>query len=63
VHLQLAQPDVKEGISDAGGVPIEFPLHPIFRELPATDRGVSTATWPISAWSRSSTAIRSTPSC
>src|ERR1700691_6747277 len=27
-HLQLAQ-RVREGIRDAGGVPLEFPVHPI----------------------------------
>lgn len=29
VHLQLAQ-RVRDGIRDAGGVPMEFPVHPIF---------------------------------
>ena len=29
IHLQLAE-RVKAGIRDAGGVPMEFPLHPIF---------------------------------
>jgi dihydroxy-acid dehydratase len=29
VHIQLAQ-RVREGIRDAGGIPMEFPVHPIF---------------------------------
>ena len=29
IHLELAQ-RVREGIRDAGGIPMEFPLHPIF---------------------------------
>ena len=34
VHLQLAE-RVRAGIQDAGGVPMEFPVHPIVRELPS----------------------------
>jgi dihydroxy-acid dehydratase len=44
VHLELAQ-RVKEGIRDAGGVPIEFPMHPIFencrRPTAAIDRNLA----------------------
>ena len=44
VHLQLAQ-RVKEGIRDAGGIPMEFPLHPIFencrRPTAALDRNLA----------------------
>jgi len=29
IHMQLAQ-RVREGIRDAGGIPMEFPVHPIF---------------------------------
>ncbi|MDQ2822216.1 MAG: dihydroxy-acid dehydratase family protein, partial [Pseudomonadota bacterium] len=29
IHLELAQ-RVRDGIRDAGGIPLEFPLHPIF---------------------------------
>ena len=37
LHLDLAQ-RVREGIRDAGGVPMEFPTHPSVRELPPADR-------------------------
>jgi len=44
VHLQLAE-RVKEGIRDAGGVPMEFPMHPIFencrRPTAALDRNLA----------------------
>jgi len=44
VHLQLAQ-RVRDGIRDAGGVPMEFPVHPIFegcrRPTAAVDRNLS----------------------
>ncbi len=44
VHLQLAQ-RVKEGIRDAGGIPLEFPTHPIFencrRPTASLDRNLS----------------------
>ena len=44
VHLQLAQ-RVKEGIRDAGGIAMEFPLHPIFencrRPTAALDRNLA----------------------
>ncbi len=43
-HLELAG-RVKEGIRDAGGVPVEFPVHPIFencrRPTAALDRNLS----------------------
>src|ERR1700741_5411937 len=29
IHLELAR-RVRDGIRDAGGIPMEFPLHPIF---------------------------------
>jgi len=58
VHLDTVK-RVREGIRDAGGVPMEFPLHPIFencrRPTAALDR-----TWPISALSRSCMATPST---
>ncbi|HKE93100.1 MAG TPA: IlvD/Edd family dehydratase [Povalibacter sp.] len=44
IHLDLAQ-RVREGIRDAGGVPLEFPVHPIFencrRPTAALDRNLS----------------------
>ena len=43
VHLDLAQ-RVKDGVRDAGGVPLEFPVHPIFencrRPTAALDRNL-----------------------
>jgi dihydroxyacid dehydratase/phosphogluconate dehydratase len=52
---------IKAGIRDAGGIPMEFPTHPIQetgkRPTAALDRNL-----PISAWSKCCTAIRSTPS-
>lgn len=43
-HLELAA-RVKEGIRDAGGIPIEFPMHPIFencrRPTAALDRNLA----------------------
>ncbi|QUD88265.1 xylonate dehydratase XylD [Phenylobacterium montanum] len=44
IHLDLAQ-RVRDGIRDAGGIPIEFPTHPIFencrRPTAAIDRNLS----------------------
>ena len=44
IHLELAR-RVKEGIRDAGGVPMEFPMHPIFencrRPTAALDRNLA----------------------
>jgi len=44
IHVQLAQ-RVKAGIRDAGGIPMEFPVHPIFencrRPTAALDRNLS----------------------
>lgn len=44
IHVQLAA-RVKEGIRDAGGVPMEFPMHPIFencrRPTAALDRNLA----------------------
>ncbi len=44
VHLDLAQ-RVREGIRDAGGIPMEFPVHPIFencrRPTAALDRNLA----------------------
>jgi dihydroxy-acid dehydratase len=44
IHVELAT-RVKEGIRDAGGVPLEFPLHPIFencrRPTAALDRNLA----------------------
>ena len=44
IHVDLAQ-RVKEGIRDAGGVPMEFPMHPIFencrRPTAALDRNLA----------------------
>ena len=43
IHLDLA-PRVRDGIRDAGGIPIEFPVHPIFencrRPTAALDRNL-----------------------
>ena len=60
-HLVLAE-RVKDGIREAGGIPLEFPIHPIQETGKRRLRG-STATSPILAWWRSSTAIRSTAWC
>ncbi|MGY0194110.1 IlvD/Edd family dehydratase [Leptothrix sp. BB-4] len=44
IHVELAQ-RVKDGIRDAGGIPIEFPVHPIFencrRPTAAIDRNLA----------------------
>ncbi|EJM96387.1 IlvD/Edd family dehydratase [Herbaspirillum sp. YR522] len=44
IHLELAK-RVRDGIRDAGGIPMEFPLHPIFencrRPTAAIDRNLS----------------------
>ena len=44
IHLELAQ-RVRDGIRDAGGIPMEFPVHPIFencrRPTAALDRNLS----------------------
>jgi dihydroxy-acid dehydratase len=44
IHLQLVE-RVKEGIRDAGGIPMEFPMHPIFencrRPTAALDRNLA----------------------
>ncbi len=60
-HLDLAT-RVRDGIRDAGGIPIEFPVHPI-QETASARRRRSTVTLPISASSSASTAISSTVSC
>ena len=60
-HLELAS-RVRDGIRDAGGIPIEFPVHPIQetgkRPTAALDRNLAYL-----AWSSACTAIRSTASC
>ena len=44
IHVELAQ-RIKEGIRDAGGIPMEFPVHPIFencrRPTAALDRNLA----------------------
>lgn len=44
IHLELAK-RVRDGIRDAGGIPMEFPLHPVFencrRPTAAIDRNLS----------------------
>ena len=60
-HLDLAK-RVRDGIRDAGGIPLEFPLHPI-QETGKRPPPRSTAILPISALSKSCTATRSTASC
>ncbi len=44
IHLELAQ-RVRDGIRDAGGIPMEFPLHPVFencrRPTAALDRNLA----------------------
>jgi dihydroxyacid dehydratase/phosphogluconate dehydratase len=44
IHLELAR-RIREGIRDAGGIPMEFPLHPIFencrRPTAALDRNLA----------------------
>ena len=61
-HLVLAE-RVRDGIREAGGIAdrVPGPSDPGNRQ--AADRRRSTATSPISAWSRRSTAIRSTAWC
>ena len=62
IHLELAQ-RIRDGIRDAGGIPMEFPTPPDLRELPPPDRRArpqSRLSW---RWSRSCTAIRSTRWC
>ncbi len=60
-HIELAS-RVRAGITAAGGIAFEFPVHPI--QEPGNDRPQrSTATSPISASWKSSTAIRSTAWC
>ena len=60
-HVELAK-RVKDGIRDAGGVPIEFPVHPIQeagkRPTASLDRNLAYV-----GLSRSCTAIRSTAWC
>jgi dihydroxy-acid dehydratase len=60
-HIELAA-RVRDGIRDAGGIPIEFPVHPI-QETASGRRPAWTATSPTSASSRSCTAITWTASC
>jgi len=45
-HIQLAD-RVKEGIRDAGGIPLEFPLHPIHEmgKRPTAAQTATCATW------------------
>ena len=47
-HLDLAS-RVRDGIRDAGGIPIEFPVHPIQetgkRPTAALDRNLATSAW------------------
>ena len=61
-HLELAK-RVREGIREAGGIAFEFPMPSDPGDRQAADRRRSTATSPISAWSRCCSAIRSTASC
>jgi dihydroxy-acid dehydratase len=61
IHLDLAK-RVRDGIRDAGGIPMEFPVHPIFENCRRPPPR-STAIWPIWVWSKSSTAIPSMPWC
>jgi len=48
IHIELAE-RTKAGIRDAGGIPIEFPVHPIFencrRPTAALDRNFSYLAW------------------
>ncbi len=53
---------IRDGIRDAGGIPLEFPLHPI-QETGKRPTAALDATWPISAWSRCCMAIRWTAWC
>jgi dihydroxy-acid dehydratase len=60
-HIELAK-RVRDGIIAAGGVPMEFPVHPIQetgkRPTAALDRNLAYL-----SWSKCSTAIRSTAWC
>jgi dihydroxy-acid dehydratase len=60
-HIELAK-RVREGIREAGGSPSSFPFTPSRRRASGLPPR-STATSPISASSRCSTAIRSTAWC
>jgi dihydroxy-acid dehydratase len=62
-HLVLAE-RLRDGIREAGGVPIEFPVHPIQEtgKRPTRPPG-STATWRSWRWSKCCSATRSTGSC
>jgi len=62
VHLETANA-WREGIPRAGGVPIEFPMHPIFEELPSADRALQSQPAYLGLAGRSCTAIPSMPSC
>ena len=60
-HIVLAQ-RVREGIREAGGIAIEFPVHPI-QETGKRPTAGSTEISPTWVSSKCSTAIRSTASC
>ena len=60
-HLALAE-RVKAGIRDAGGIPMEFPVHPLANRAAAPPPRW-TATWPTWDWWKSCTAIRWTAWC
>ena len=60
IHVELMD-RVKAGIRDNGGIPFEFPVHPIAEQGKRPTR-LSTAISPTSAWSKSCTAIPSTAS-
>ena len=62
-HLELA-PRVRDGIRDAGGIPMEFPVHPIFENC-RRPRSAGTCSRP-RTWPRpcsSPSACRRAPTC
>ena len=61
-HLELAK-RVRAGIEAAGGVPFEFPCHPIQETGKRPDRRARPQPCLSRRWWRCSTAIRSTASC
>jgi dihydroxyacid dehydratase/phosphogluconate dehydratase len=60
-HIELAS-RVRDGIRAAGGVPLEFPMHPIQERASVRPRRWI-ATWRICRWWKCCTAIRSTAWC
>ena len=58
-HLELAE-RVREGIRDGGGIPMEFPVHPIHENCRRPTASLDRNLFYLGSW-RSSTATLSTP--